>query len=56
MRLIGAESEQFGIMGREKAMKMAQDLELDLAEVAPKANPPVCKIMDMVNTNIIRKK
>lgn len=33
-------------MAREKAMEMAAALEMDLAEVAPNVNPPVCKIMD----------
>lgn len=33
-------------MGLGKAMQMAKDMELDLVEVAPKANPPVCKIID----------
>ena len=33
-------------MGFTKALQMAKDLDLDLAEVAPKASPPVCKIMD----------
>ncbi len=33
-------------MGTQKAIQMAKEIELDLVEVAPKANPPVCKIMD----------
>lgn len=33
-------------MAIEKALKLAQDQELDLAEVAPNVNPPVCKILD----------
>jgi len=35
-----------GIMGYGKAMELAKDAELDLVEVAPRVNPPVCKIMD----------
>lgn len=46
MRVIGPEGEQFGIMLLEQARLKAQQLELDLVEVAPKAQPPVCKIMD----------
>ena len=46
MRLIGAEEEQLGIMSIEKARKVASDAELDLAEVAPNVNPPVCKVLD----------
>ena len=35
-----------GIMSIEKARKVASDAELDLAEVAPNVNPPVCKVLD----------
>lgn len=38
--------EQVGILSIHEALKMADDLGLDLVEVAPNANPPVCKIMD----------
>jgi translation initiation factor IF-3 len=43
---MGTEGEQLGIMGFSKALQLAKDVELDLVEVAPKAQPPVCKIMD----------
>lgn len=46
VRLIGAGEEQMGIVGIEKAMEMAKEAGLDLLEVAPNANPPVCRIMD----------
>lgn len=46
MRLIGADGEQLGVKSTEEALKMAQDAEMDLVEVAPKAKPPVCKILD----------
>ncbi|MBT7736559.1 translation initiation factor IF-3 [Candidatus Peregrinibacteria bacterium] len=46
MRVIGADGEQHGIMAKEKAIKMAEDAELDLAEVSPNSKPPVCKVMD----------
>jgi len=46
VRLIGAEGEQLGIVAFDKALEMARELEMDLAEVAPNANPPVCKILD----------
>ncbi|MFC1615725.1 translation initiation factor IF-3 [Patescibacteria group bacterium] len=46
VRLVSDKAEQLGIMSIEKALKLAEDIELDLVEVAPKANPPVCKIMD----------
>jgi translation initiation factor IF-3 len=46
VRLIGADGSQVGIVTREKALGMAQEADLDLVEVAPNADPPVCKIMD----------
>ncbi len=46
VRLIGSGGEQLGIMAKEKAQEIANKEELDLAEVAPNANPPVCKVMD----------
>ncbi len=46
IRLIGAEGEQLGIMSRDAALQLAQESGLDLAEVAPNVNPPVCKILD----------
>jgi translation initiation factor IF-3 len=44
--LIGADGSQVGIIAREQALQQAQDAGLDLVEVAPNADPPVCKIMD----------
>ncbi len=46
VRLIGANDEQLGIVGIEKAMSLAQEAGLDLAEVAPNATPPVCRLLD----------
>jgi translation initiation factor IF-3 len=46
VRTIGPEGDQLGILTIEKALAMAEELELDLVEVAPLARPPVCKIMD----------
>ena len=46
MRLIGAEGENIGVVTPEKAMQLAEQAELDLVEISPNANPPVCKIMD----------
>ncbi len=46
VRLIGAEGNQQGIVSLEKALVEAEDAGLDLVEVAPKADPPVCKILD----------
>jgi len=46
VRVIGAEGEQIGILMTSEALERARELELDLVEVAPTADPPVCKIMD----------
>ena len=46
VRVIGAEGEQLGIMGRNEAVAAARELGLDLVEVAATADPPVCRIMD----------
>lgn len=46
VRVIDFEGKQIGIFKLKEAIKMAEDSGLDLVEVAPKANPPVCKIMD----------
>jgi len=46
VRLVGPNGEQVGIVSVEKALRLAQDADLDLVEVAPQARPPVCKLMD----------
>lgn len=46
MRLIGANGENVGVVPIEDAQRMAREAELDLVEVAPNADPPVCRIMD----------
>ncbi|MET0145567.1 MAG: translation initiation factor IF-3 [Ilumatobacteraceae bacterium] len=46
VRLIGPDGDQLGITAVPEALRMARGLELDLVEVAPMANPPVCRIMD----------
>ena len=44
--VIGSEGEQFGLMKTEDALVLATEKELDLVEVSPNLNPPVCKLMD----------
>jgi translation initiation factor IF-3 len=44
--ILGSTSEQLGVMKLNDALRRAQNLGLDLVEVAPTANPPVCKIID----------
>lgn len=46
VRLIGADGEQIGVVQRDEALRMAIDLELDLVEIVPNSDPPVCRIMD----------
>ena len=46
IRVIGSDGEQLGIMAPAAALKMAEEQELDLVKIAPKATPPVCRIMD----------
>jgi translation initiation factor IF-3 len=44
--LVGPNGEQVGIVRVEDALRLAQEADLDLVEVAPQARPPVCKLMD----------
>lgn len=46
VRLIGSKGDQVGIVPITEALKIAQDEETDLVEVAPQADPPVCRLMD----------
>ena len=43
---MGADGQQIGIVSIQEAMRRAREFDLDLVEVAPQANPPVCRIMD----------
>jgi len=46
VRVISPTGEQLGVLAIRDALQKAQELELDLVEVAPQAKPPVCKILD----------
>lgn len=46
MRLIGIEGEQLGITKTPDAVRMAEQANVDLVEIAPNADPPVCRLMD----------
>ena len=46
LRVVDAEGNQLGIMSREEALALAEEKNLDLVNIAPKAKPPVCKILD----------
>ncbi len=43
---MGSDGTQIGIVSVDEALRRAQEADLDLVEVAPQANPPVCRIMD----------
>ncbi|MEO1765839.1 translation initiation factor IF-3 [Thiobacter aerophilum] len=46
IRLIGMDGEQLGIVSREQALALAEENDIDLVEIAPTAQPPVCRLMD----------
>nr|WP_323740626.1 translation initiation factor IF-3 [Mumia zhuanghuii] len=46
VRLVGPNGEQVGIVRLDDALRLAQESDLDLVEVAPTARPPVCRLMD----------
>lgn len=46
VRLIDQDGENVGIVGTDEAMAMAEEAGLDLVEISPNADPPVCKILD----------
>jgi translation initiation factor IF-3 len=46
VRLIGPNNENIGVVDIEEAQRIAREAELDLVEVAPNSDPPVCRVMD----------
>lgn len=56
MRLIDQDGKQIGIVSREEALRRAQEVGLDLVEVAPNATPPVCKLLDWGKYKYLQKK
>ncbi|HEU4752723.1 MAG TPA: translation initiation factor IF-3, partial [Armatimonadota bacterium] len=46
VRVVDSEGNQLGIMETRRALSLAQEQGLDLVEIAPTAQPPVCKILD----------
>jgi len=46
VRLVNEEGEQAGILSIEEALRIAQEKGQDLVEVAPQADPPVCRVLD----------
>jgi len=47
VQVIGSDGENLGVLNTNEAISIAKNQGLDLIEIAPNANPPVCKIMDM---------
>lgn len=56
VRVIGPEGEQLGVFPRDMAMKKSLEYDLDLVEVAPQADPPVCRIIDFSKYKYEQKK
>ncbi len=56
LRVIDSDGKQLGILSKSEALQIAQDRELDLVEISPDANPPVCKIVDWGKYNYQRTK
>ncbi|MEO6518574.1 MAG: translation initiation factor IF-3 [Pseudoxanthomonas sp.] len=46
VRVIGADGEMVGVLSREAAIALAEESSMDLVEIQPQADPPVCRIMD----------
>jgi len=56
VRLINAENEQVGVVSTDEARRIADDAGLDLVEVQPNADPPVCRVMDFGKFKYAQKK
>ena len=46
MRVIGSDGEMVGVLSRDEAIALAEESGMDLVEIQPMADPPVCRIMD----------
>lgn len=56
VRLIGADGSQIGVVALQAAMRAAEDAGLDLVEISPNADPPVCKLLDLGKHKYIAQK
>ena len=56
MRVIDEDGQQLGVLSRQEALAIAKERELDLVEISPNADPPVCKIVDWGKYNYQRTK
>ena len=46
LRVLGVNGEQLGVMERAEAFELALALKVELVEIAPKSNPPICRLID----------
>lgn len=56
VRVVGLEEDISSIVGREEALQLAKDANLDLVEIVPDADPPVCRVMDYGRYKFAEKK
>lgn len=56
VRVIGADNELIGVLSVEEALQAARSADLDLVEISPNADPPVCKVIDYGKYKYIEKK
>jgi translation initiation factor IF-3 len=54
--VIDEDGKQLGILSKQEALQIAQERDLDLVEISPEADPPVCKIVDWGKYNYQRTK
>jgi translation initiation factor IF-3 len=46
VRVLGVDGQQLGVMERSEVLRLARSLKVDLVEIAPKATPPICRLID----------
>ncbi|MDL2363414.1 MAG: translation initiation factor IF-3 [Patescibacteria group bacterium] len=56
LRVIDEDGKQLGVLSKQEALSLAQERDLDLVEISPDADPPVCKIVDWGKFNYQRTK
>ena len=56
LRVIDKEGKQIGILTKDEALKLAREQQIDLIEIAPRASPPVCKLIDFRKFLYLEKK
>lgn len=56
LRVIDEEGKQLGVLSKQEALELARERDLDLVEISPDADPPVCKIVDWGKFNYQRTK